>query len=87
VAIAASIDFALIRFGTSPASIDNATQNPEQTLLNLGGRYRFTIAGNPATLRVVINNLNNYYFWNMGLSPGLTQYPPRSVFAYLTADI
>jgi len=84
---AASVDFSVVHFGTSPASVDTGTLNPEQTMVNLGGRYRFTVAGNPATLRVQINNLNNYYFWNMTYSPGFSQASPRSVFAYLTADI
>jgi iron complex outermembrane receptor protein len=84
---AASLDFSVIRFGTSPASVDTVTQNPAQTVLNVGGRYRFSVAGKPATIRVVINNLNNYYFWNMAYSPGFSQSSPRSVFAYLTADI
>jgi iron complex outermembrane recepter protein len=83
---ALSADIAIVHFGTSPASVDDVTQNPAQTVLLLGGRYRFTILGAPATLRVQIQNLTNYYFWNMGYSPGFSQFPPRSVFGYLTVD-
>lgn len=82
-----SADVAVFHFGTSPASVDDVTQNPAQTIVILGGRYRFTLKGAPATLRVQVQNLTNYYFWNMGYSPGFSQFPPRSLFAYLTVDI
>ncbi len=83
----ASVDLSVFHFGTSPASIDDVTQNPAQTILILGARYRFSVLGAPATLRVQVQNLTNYYFWNMGYSPGFSQFPPRSLFGYLTVDI
>jgi hypothetical protein len=39
-----------------------------------------------ATLRVQVQNVTNYYFWNMGYSPGFFQSQPRAYFGYLTAD-
>ena len=83
---ALSADIAIFHFGTAPASVDDVTQNPAQTVLLVGGRYRFTILGAPATLRVQVQNLTNFYFWNMGYSPGFSQFPPRAFFGYLTAD-
>ena len=83
---ALSVDATVVHFGTSPASVDNVAQNPAQTLLFLGGRYRFKIWGAASTLRVQVQNLANYYFWNMGYSPGFSQFQPRSYFAYLTTD-
>jgi iron complex outermembrane receptor protein len=83
---ALSADIAIFHFGTAPASVDDVAQNPAQTVLSLGGRYRFTILGAPATLRVQVQNLTNYYFWNMGYSPGFSQFEPRGLFGYLTAD-
>jgi len=83
---ALSADIAIFRFGTAPASVDDLTQSPALTVLALGGRYRFTILGAPATLRVQVQNLTNYYFWNMGYSPGFSQFEPRGFFGYLTAD-
>jgi len=82
-----SADVTVFHFGTSPASVDDATQNPAQTIVILGGRYRFKIQGAPATLRVQVQNLTNYYLWNMGYNPGFSQFPPRSFFAYLAVDI
>jgi outer membrane receptor protein involved in Fe transport len=81
-----SADLSIFHFGTAPASVDDATQNPALTALSLGGRHRFTILGAPATLRVQVQNLTNAYYWNMVLSPGFSQFPPRSFFGYLTAD-
>jgi iron complex outermembrane recepter protein len=83
---ALSADITVIHFGTSPASVDNVAQNPAQTVLQLGGRYRFKMWGAPSTLRVQVQNVTNYYFWNMGYSPGFSQFQPRSYFAYLTMD-
>ena len=67
-------------FGISPASVDDVTQNPAQTAL-LGGRYRFQLLGAAATQRVQDQNAINFYFWNMGYSPGFSQIVPRAYFA------
>jgi iron complex outermembrane recepter protein len=83
---ALSADFTVQHFGTSPASVDDVAQLPAQTVLWVGGRYRFTLLGAPATLRVQVQNATNYYFWNMGYSPGFSQIQPRAYFAYLAAD-
>ena len=82
-----SADATIIYFGHTPASVDNVVQNPSQTLLFLGGRYRFELFGKPATLRVQLQNATNLYFWNTGFSPGFSQYQPRSLFSYLTVDL
>ena len=82
-----SADIAIFHFGRAPASVDDVTQNPALTSLSLGGRYRFTILGAQATLRVQLQNLTNSYYWNMGFSPGFSQFEPRGLFAYLTADL
>jgi iron complex outermembrane recepter protein len=80
-------DLALYYFGTSPASVNDAIQLPAQTVLSIGGRYRFTILGSPATLRVQVQNATNYYFWFISYSPGFSQFPPRSLLGYLTVDL
>ena len=84
---ALSADITVIHFGISPASVDDVAQNPAQTALFVGGRYRFTLWGAPATLRVQVKNATNFYFWDMNYSPGFYQFQPRSYLAYLTADI
>lgn len=82
-----SADITVAYFGRSPASVDNTIQNPSQTLLFLGTRYRFSLFGKAATLRVQLQNATDFYFWNMGYSPGFSQFPPRSLFSYLTVDL
>ncbi len=81
-----SVDLSVVYFGTSEASVNNSFDNPAQTLVNVGGRYKFKVFRNPASLRVQIQNLTNFYFWNMTYTPGFSQYPPRTLYAYLTAD-
>lgn len=82
-----SADVSVNYFGRSPASIDNIAELPAQTILSLGGRYRFTVQGKPATLRVQVFNATNYYFWNIGNSPGFSQFQPRVAVGYLTVDV
>jgi hypothetical protein len=74
-------------FRTTPASVDNLVYDVPVTQYSFGGRYRFTLLGKPATLRVQVQNLTNLYFWNIGFSPGFMQTSPRSLFTYLTADL
>jgi iron complex outermembrane receptor protein len=84
---ALSADLTVFHFGAAPASVDNVVYDVSITQYSLGGRYRFTLLGKPATLRVQVSNLTNLYFWNIGYSPGFAQATPRSLFAYLTADL
>jgi iron complex outermembrane receptor protein len=83
---AVSTDLAVFHFGTTPASVDDAVQIRALTLVDIGGRYRFSILGKPATLRLQLVNATNTHYWNVGNSPGFSQNPPRGVFAYLAVD-
>jgi iron complex outermembrane receptor protein len=83
---ALSADVTLLEFGSAPASVDGVVQNRTEWWLTLGGRYRFTLWGAPATLRVQVQNATNTYIWNYGYSPGFSQLQPRAYFGYLTAD-
>jgi iron complex outermembrane receptor protein len=83
---ALSADITLLEFGSAPASVDDVVQNRTEWWLALGGRYRFTLWGAPATLRVQVQNATNTYIWNYGYSPGFSQLQPRAYFGYLTAD-
>jgi iron complex outermembrane receptor protein len=84
---ALSADITFQEFGAAPASVDDVTQNHTATVLAVGGRYRFKLWGAPTTLRVQVQNAADFYIWNYGYSPGFSQWPPRSYFGYLTADI
>jgi iron complex outermembrane receptor protein len=84
---ALSADLAVYHFGAAPASVDNVVYDVPVTQYSLGGRYRFTLLGKPATVRMQVQNLTNLYFWNIAYSPGFMQASPRSLFTYLTADL
>jgi iron complex outermembrane receptor protein len=83
---ALSMDLNITHVGASPASVDNALYSQTLNQVDLGGRYRFTMAGKAATLRAQVLNLTNARAWSSGYSSGLFQQSPRSIFAYLTTD-
>jgi iron complex outermembrane recepter protein len=83
-----SVDVMVTHQGAVPVRLDDGADNPAQTLVNIGGRYRFNIAGHPATLRVQIQNVTNQRVWSVvDYSGGLSAYPPlHMALAYLAAD-
>jgi iron complex outermembrane recepter protein len=83
---AVSVDLSVFHFSSAPASVDDALQLRALTLVDIGGRYRFSILGKPATLRLQMGNATNTHYWNVGGSPGFSQNPPRCVMAYLAVD-
>lgn len=84
---AVSVDVGVYHFGTVPAVVSDAYYDNAVTVLNVGARYKFSLLGAPATLRVQGQNLANAYIWNLGNSPGFFQFQPRSVVAYVTVDL
>jgi outer membrane receptor protein involved in Fe transport len=68
--------------------LDDGAYNPAQTIVNVGARYRFSVAGRAATLRVQVQNVTNQKVWLViDSSGGLVAYPPPAfVLAYLAAD-
>jgi iron complex outermembrane receptor protein len=83
----ASADITIFHAGATPASVNDAVYAPPATTLSLGARYRFTIHGAPATLRLQAQNITNTYVWVTGYNPGYYLFAPRSFFAYLTVDV
>ena len=83
-----SIDLTVTRQGAVPVRLDDGAYNPAQTLVNVGARYRFNIAGHAATLRVQVENVTNQKVWSViDYSGGLSPYPPlHMALAYLAAD-
>ena len=81
-----SLDFVANRLGPVQVRLDNQVQNPEQTTLTVGGRYRFTIGRASATLRAQVTNVTNQTLWLVvDASGGLYPYPPHHMAqAYLT---
>jgi iron complex outermembrane receptor protein len=85
---ALSLDAGAIHFGNEPASVDNRIYSPQVTQWNLGGRYKADAFGKHFTLRVLVENVPNSNQWTNVWTPGYFLWPgPRTVFAYLTADL
>ena len=83
-----SIDFTATHQGAVPVRLDDGAYNPAQTIVNVGARYRFTVAGRTATLRIQMQNVTSQKVWSViDTSGGLVTYPPpHSLLAYLSAD-
>jgi iron complex outermembrane recepter protein len=84
-----SLDLVANRQGPESVRLDNGVQNPEQTTVTLGGRYRFSIGRTAATLRVQVTNVTNQTLWLVvDPSGGLYPYPPHHMAqAYLTVSL
>ena len=82
-----SFDLAAAHFGKRYASNDNLAVLPSYTLLDLGMRYRFKLAGSPAVFRLQIANLTDAYVFNVlgNNTYGLTD--SRRAQAYLSIDL
>ena len=83
-----SLDVTATRQGSVPVRLDDGAYNPAQTIVNVGARYRFSLAGRAATLRVQFQNVTNQKVWLVvDSSGGLVPYPPlHMLLAYLSAD-
>jgi iron complex outermembrane receptor protein len=68
------------------ASSDNQLQIPARTVLDLGGRYSFKLAGAPASVRLQVFNVFNKYGYRTGGSAVFTPLAQRRVQVTLAAD-
>ena len=64
-----SLDGRITSQGRVPATVDNSVFIPARTLLAIGGRYRFNLAGRDLTLRVSVSNLTDVHSW-AAVAPG-----------------
>jgi len=85
---AASLDVRAVHVGRAPESVDNRVYTRPATILNIGGRYKFTAFGENSTLRLQVQNVLAANVWQQLNTPGVFQWPgPRRVFAYITTDL
>ena len=84
-----SLDVTATHEGRVPVRLDDGAYNPAQTLVNIGARYRFTVAGRAATLRVQVQNVTDQRVWYViDTSGGLVAYPPlHMALAYVSVDL
>jgi iron complex outermembrane receptor protein len=79
-----SMDASLSYSGERWADTANTFKTPAITLLNLGVRNRFELAGRPAEFRVLASNLTGAEGYGASPSGVLTPIAPRTVRAVLT---
>ena len=68
------------------ATVNNLVSVPVRTIVDLGGRYRFKLAGNEAVLRVQASNLFDQQGFELRGAGAYTVLPGRVTQAYLTVD-
>jgi iron complex outermembrane receptor protein len=81
-----SLDMRLSYRSPEVATVNNLVFVPTRTLIDLGGRYRFKLAGNEAVLRVQATNLFSQQGYELRGANAYTVLPGRVTQAYLTVD-
>ena len=67
--------------------MSNLTAIPARTLVDLGGRYQFAIAGKSATLRLQVENLTDLQGVQLQRAEAYDLIPGRRFGGYLTVDL
>jgi iron complex outermembrane receptor protein len=81
-----SLDMRLSYRSPEVATVNNLVFVPTRTLIDLGGRYRFKLAGNEAVLRVQATNVTSQQGFELRGANAYTVLPGRVTQAYLTVD-
>ena len=82
-----SLDATIEAVTSSQANTANTIETPGRAVMHVGGRYRFTLFGKPATVRVLVQNVTDKYGW-IAVSSGTYIYnAPRRFTVYVTADL
>ena len=81
-----SYDIALESLSARNANASGKLSAPPYSIVNLGARYRFTIAKMKMLLHPQIQNLFDAYGWNVSSSGGFTYVPSRSGSLELLID-
>lgn len=83
---AVSLNANILSVGAREASLDNTLKARPRTTLDLGVRYRFKIAGAPATLRFTAGNVFDQYGFRVVAGGVLTPNAQRRYSLSLAAD-
>ena len=81
-----SLDMRLSYRSPEVATVNNLVFVPTRTLIDVGGRYRFKLAGNEAVLRIQTTNLTSQQGFDLRGANAYTVLPGRVTQAYLTVD-
>jgi iron complex outermembrane receptor protein len=80
------LDLAVSHRGRTPATTDNLVFLPPRARVDVGGHYRFKLAGRNATFRLQMVNVFNNEGWGLAGSGVYTGNPARYVQGYVTVD-
>ncbi|MBS0482344.1 MAG: TonB-dependent receptor [Proteobacteria bacterium] len=81
-----SFDLAIESLSGRAGNAANSVNSPPRTVVNLGGRYRFTVSDKNLVVRAQALNAFNVYGWNVSSSGGWTYIPARSLSLQVVAD-
>lgn len=81
-----SLDLGVTHLSNRAATRDNRVALPARTLVDIGARYRFDLAGNPASLRLRIANLFDVYGFDLRGSGAYDLIPGRVLNSSLAVD-
>ena len=81
-----SFDLQLSYRSPEVATVNNLVSVPTRTLIDLGGRYRFRIAGNNAVLRIQTSNLFDTQGFDLRGANAYNVLPGRVTQIYFTVD-
>lgn len=81
-----SLDMSASHAGAVTATVDNRVALPARTLVALSGRYRFILAGRPASLRVAVHNVFDTYGLELRGAGAYDVITGRLASAYLSVD-
>jgi iron complex outermembrane receptor protein len=82
----ASLDLRLSYRSPEMATVSNLVSVPARTIVDLGGRYNFRLAGQSAVLRVQVANLFNEKGFDLRGAGAYGPLPGRVAQAYVTMD-
>ena len=82
-----SVDLAVEHQGRQYADAANFVAVPARAIVNLGARYRFSLARAPAVLRLQATNLFDAYGWDVAGNNAFTYIEGRRVVARLVLDL
>jgi iron complex outermembrane recepter protein len=83
----ASVDATVEHVTSQTANSENTVEVPARAVLHIGGRYRFTMFGKPATVRVLLQNITGEYGWTAVSSGTYLYNSPRRFMVYVAADL
>jgi iron complex outermembrane receptor protein len=82
-----SFDATMENISRQVATTANTVEVPGRMVLHLGGRYRFKLAGKPATLRAQVGNVFDRYGWSVIRGGAYVYNQPRRFLLNLATDL